>query len=835
MRVGTPIANPRGMLSRFTFLGFVLALGIFALSSTARVTDSQAGKAPPVQIEQGDSTDRTVVVFIDSLSRDVAKNPAIMPVLGRLAREGASFDVEPCRDQLTYLCIRAALTGHDDSSLLAVSDNFRPSHEGPPDSLISELAGKGRKVSVIGASDFLPYRRSLSSQQPLSNLEESPEKVTSALRQALGSDARLIVVALSSGDMAAHAHGVRAPQYEAAFSRLDRVVGNIVDLVEPRTNLVVFGDHGHDLAGRHLPGTEAKTWAVYRGPAFRSGVQSMMAITDHRALLGVLLGVPTEPTYRGPPMESVFDSEWVAQKLQGRLPRLETAHAKNASSLNLRWLPALIVALAGLLGAAFLAPSRTRRWFVALATAVAGLAATVGLSYDSIRNVIHDHGDSPERALCLLVPLFLGILLAFVVRHTLLLGKAVTSPSWLRTAGGSTLLVAFLLMLPTAYYYGSRRGVVLAGVLGIGCLLVDSLRSGFRRAVPSLLTLLFVGYMLVNFYSVRQLGPETGGASTWALDARLFTQSAWLALIASKLVLYLVLIAPRATSRPSDTALAAGLLSASILVEFAGAQLPREAYLCIFVALAVGSLTVRHDVPSSLFAGALVLLDHLYGKDTARLAPIEMLLAGTATLVAWERSHTRSHGSKWVYGLSVSVAVYLMFWPMVGFHLAGLDFSFMFRWVPEASYEKAWLLIAFGVIVKLSLPIVLVIAVARDPLRDRDTRIIVASMLTAKVVLLSVVIAFFATSHSMASQQAIAMLSELVLVIFGTCTTLLAMPRVRRPDRARTLTNGIPFPLLALVTRLRHSLPPEKSNSVGSGDPKGVGPCRAHQRHAQVT
>jgi hypothetical protein len=819
--MGTPIANPRGMLNRFTFLGFVLALGIFALSSTARVTDSQAGKAPPVQIEQGDSTDRTVVVFIDSLSRDVAKNPAIMPVLGRLAREGASFDVEPCRDQLTYLCIRAALTGHDDSSLLAISDNFRPSHEGPPESLISELAGKGRKVSVIGASDFHPYRRSLSSQQPLSKQEESPEKVTSALRQALGSDAQLIVVALSSGDMAAHAHGVRAPEYKIAFSRLDRVVGNIVDLVEPRTNLVVFGDHGHDLAGRHLPGTEAKTWAVYRGPAFRSGVQSTMTITDHRALLGVLLGVPTEPTYRGPPLESVFDSEWVAQKLQGRLPRLETAHAKNGISLNQHWLPALIVALAGLLGAAFLAPSRTRRWFVALATSAAGLAATVGLSYDSIRNVIHDHGDSPERALWLLVPLFLGILLAFVVRHTPLLGKAATSSSWLRTAGGSTLLVAFLLMMPTAYYYGSRRGVVLAGVLGIGCLLVDSLRhkgSSIRRAVPSLLTLLFVGCMLVNFYSVRQLGPETGGASTWALDARLFTQSAWLALIASKLVLYLVLIAPRATSRPSDTALAAGLLSGSILVEFAGAQLRREAYLCIFVALAVGSLTVRHDVPSSLFAGALVLLDHLYAKDTARLAPIEMLLAGTAALVAWERSHKRSHGSKWVYGLSVSVAVYLMFWPTVGFHLAGLDFSFMFRWVPEASYEKAWLLIAFGVIVKLSLPIVLVIAVARDHLRDCDTRIIVASMLTAKVVLLSVVIAFFATSHSMASQQAIAMLSELVLVIFGTCTTLLAMPRVRRPDRARALTNGIPFPILALVTRHQNSLPPEKSNSVTSCD-----------------
>jgi len=334
-------------------------------------------------------------------------------------------------------------------------------------------------------------------------------------------------------------------------------------------------------------------------------------------------------------------------------------------------------------------------------------------------------------------------------------------------------------MLPTAYYYGSRRGVVLAGAFAIAALVADSLRKralGLRQQFALLLAPIFVGCVLLNFYSVRQLGPETGGASTWTLDSPLYTHATWFALIVSKLVIYWVLMAPRGRLRPSDTAAAAGLLSASVLVELAGANLPREAFLSLFVALAVGTLTLRHQIPSSLFAGALLLLDHLYGRNASHLAPIEMLIAGVATLLAWQSANPTVRRSAWIAGLTVTVGVYLMFWPMVGFHLAGLDFAFMFQWVPAAKYDQVWGLIALGVVVKLGLPLVLVVAAARAHLRDRGTRVIVATTLASKVALLSVLIACYAIRHSMASEQATAMLSELVLVLFGSCITLLAMP-----------------------------------------------------------
>jgi hypothetical protein len=124
---------------RIGVVAFALAVGFWTLGSSARVTKSAELHGVPVAIEHQGPPERVVLMFIDSLARDIATDAQHMPVLARLAAEGASFDVEPCRDQLTYLCLRATLTGRDDSSLLAISDNFRPSHEGPAETLLSAL------------------------------------------------------------------------------------------------------------------------------------------------------------------------------------------------------------------------------------------------------------------------------------------------------------------------------------------------------------------------------------------------------------------------------------------------------------------------------------------------------------------------------------------------------------------------------------------------------------------------------------------------------------------------------------------------------------------------
>jgi hypothetical protein len=109
---------------RLRFIGTVVlamaaALIVFVTTSTSDTSD----RAPIVRIAKA-SRERVLAVFVDSLADRVASDAAIMPELVALGREGASFSVEPCRDRLTYLCLRSILTGYDDASLAAFYQNF---------------------------------------------------------------------------------------------------------------------------------------------------------------------------------------------------------------------------------------------------------------------------------------------------------------------------------------------------------------------------------------------------------------------------------------------------------------------------------------------------------------------------------------------------------------------------------------------------------------------------------------------------------------------------------------------------------------------------------------
>jgi hypothetical protein len=148
----------------------------------------------------------------------------------------------------------------------------------------------------------------------------------------------------------------------------------------------------------------------------------------------------------------------------------------------------------------------------------------------------------------------------------------------------------------------------------------------------------------------------------------------------------------------------------------------------------------------SLFSGALLLLGHLCRVDTTHLAPIQTLLATTALLLlVWQRLRLSALARAWVSGLTVAVAFYLMFRRTVGFHPVGIDFAYMFEWVRAEDYEKSWLAIALGVVVKRALPLVLVIAVAGSLLNERRAAQVLAFTLAAKLALLALMV----TSHAL--------------------------------------------------------------------------------------
>src|SRR5699024_6638511 len=120
-----------------------------------------------------------------------------------------------------------------------------------------------------------------------------------------------------------------------------------------------------------------------------------------------------------------------------------------------------------------------------------------------------------------------------------------------------------------------------------------------------------------------------------------------------------------------------------------------------------------------------------------------------AALFAWRKLELPLFATRLTSALTIVVGLYLMFWPTVGFHLVGIDFAYMFQWVPEESYERSWWVIGLGVIVKLSLPLMLVIAVGREELRDPVQSSIVTLTFAAKSALLSIMIASYAVWHDM--------------------------------------------------------------------------------------
>src|SRR5690242_16939299 len=100
-----------------------MAMSLAWIVIRSSASSGSAIPAPLAPVRKA-TPERVIAVFVDSLSDRVATDSSIMPELSKLAEQGTSFTVEPCRDRLTYLCLRAVLTGSDESSLLALRENF---------------------------------------------------------------------------------------------------------------------------------------------------------------------------------------------------------------------------------------------------------------------------------------------------------------------------------------------------------------------------------------------------------------------------------------------------------------------------------------------------------------------------------------------------------------------------------------------------------------------------------------------------------------------------------------------------------------------------------------
>ena len=718
------------------------------------------------------------IIFVDSLSDRLAHDASVMPALNALAARGVALEVSPCRDQLTYLCLRALLTGYDESSLLALRGNFdhAPSQS---DNLLDRLAQAGQKVVAVGSHDFEPYQSALYRAKFREGDELGEARLMADLETLDGQrSAHVTLVSLSNGDRTAHAYGTHSPKYREAFRAIDRLIAQVVARAGVDSDILVFGDHGHDEMGRHLPGLPSTTVAVYAGPSFRHGVRSNATLSDHRALLGVLLGVPTPPSYLGPDLRAIFAPEALTRDQERQLPALRAPSKPQVTPrwrLTLAWLTLAGATLVAqkLLKLAGLSPA----WAGSLSLLGGATVALAGSEYDALRHHIHDHGTEPIRSFWLIVPLALGFTLSFLLRARF---------GWrarMESGALSTVLLSFVLLFPNAYYYGASRATVLAAMVALFVVLGTRLASARprERLIPLALALSIAG-LLWSLYGLHDVGGRTREMAYFVFSSPLFGPYALITSCVLKLGLWLGFGYTRQRSR-RDLSIAALLALASLSLEHLPGQ--RGVLLVCVLGYSWLLLTRTRLVATRLFLGVLAL-GQLYGQEAVRVLPMQaLLLCVVLALEFWRRCFAEDDRARSVAsGVSLSFAGYLLLWPTVGMRFSGIDFQFMFAWVPIARYEELWWLIALGMLLKFVWPYALLVDLARRSCPPAALSWAYLA-LSAKLCALSVFASWYATTHSLLTNGALEIVAELALLVLVSAlaypSPLRALHLLRRP------------------------------------------------------
>lgn len=303
------IAALRSGLGRLnlTLLGLALFAGTFWF--TDRITNRQP---PAPHLDQAHvaaareahpSNARVFVYIIDSLRHATAVDPGIMPNLAALRTEAASGEMVPGFNSSTVASLRNAFTGRENAAIFAVVGTFIHRDSGV-ESLFHQMALQGLTTAAYSEGSFRQFGDSIAGEVDI-NVNASEDEQDAhilAAAEALGTGRfNCIIGHLFYTDHVSHQEGVGTPIYRETFRRADALIPLIRAKLPAGATLVVTGDHGHDLKGRHGIALDVPTLGVYAGPAFRAGVDfGVTPVMTHRYLLSQALGLPvTTDAYKG--------------------------------------------------------------------------------------------------------------------------------------------------------------------------------------------------------------------------------------------------------------------------------------------------------------------------------------------------------------------------------------------------------------------------------------------------------------------------------------------------------------------------------------------------------
>ncbi|MEW5868901.1 MAG: alkaline phosphatase family protein [Chloroflexota bacterium] len=285
---------------------------IFAYRSPLQHTPPAAGDTTGEAI-----TRRLVFVLVDALREDTSLKGEVMPNLNALRQQGAwatmhsrppSFS-EP---GYTTLLVGAWPDIHDGPSLNLEYEEIYPWTQ---DNLFSAVHRAGMRTAVSGYYWFeklIPQEAvDIAFYTPGEDREADRKVVDAAIPWLRDGDFQLILIHLDQVDWAGHHEGgPRDPRWDAAASRADALIGEILaELDLERDTLFVCSDHGQIDRGGH-GGQDAITLIepfIIAGAGIRPGAYADVKMVDAAPTLAAILGANIPASSQGQVLTEMLD------------------------------------------------------------------------------------------------------------------------------------------------------------------------------------------------------------------------------------------------------------------------------------------------------------------------------------------------------------------------------------------------------------------------------------------------------------------------------------------------------------------------------------------------
>lgn len=285
-------------------VGAALA-GAIVLGTAAALLAGEALHPSPRPRDPGvagvDTTSRArlFVVILDSWRLQTATDSTLMPRTQALRARGASWPMTTVFEGFTTPALRAAFTGHAQTQLVNLIQNFSAATL-PIESFFRDAQATGKRTVVVANEHFVQFGPFFETRFPwdpaLDMYANDRRRASEAAAAWQRGDHDVVVAHLETFGWIAQEVGVADARYRAEAAYADSVIAALAALRRPGDYFLAFGDHGHTLTGAHKTGLDIPTFGLLLGPDVRPGVRAdTLDITDIRFLASRAVGIALRP------------------------------------------------------------------------------------------------------------------------------------------------------------------------------------------------------------------------------------------------------------------------------------------------------------------------------------------------------------------------------------------------------------------------------------------------------------------------------------------------------------------------------------------------------------